>query len=308
MKPILHTTLHLAVLSGLALTASAGTVTITDVYAHNEKTNYNLAVDEMIIGSGMNDVNHPDEQTSWPPATDPSTWMATGSGYQDEWQSGDLLGDGDEGEDLPTNDKIGWAAFDLDSAIADLDKLYLWNIREATAQGRRVVTYNVYHAETPTVPLTHGPTGGTSIDYDFSSGGWTKLNTGGPLTITQRGASPDPANAVIDLGGVTARYVAIEILSNAGDTGRTGFAEVGITTSGGSGTPAPKITSVTKSGSTVTVEFEGTDGETYDLNKSTTLDFSSLNSVDDVTLSGTTGTLQDTGATEDEAYYRVEQR
>lgn len=73
--------------------------------------------------------------------------------------------------------------------------------------------------------------------------------------------------------------------------------------------PAPKVTSITKSGTTVTVEFEGTDGTTYDLNKSTDLDFSVPDIKDTVTLSGTTtGTLEDTTATESAAFYRVEEQ
>jgi hypothetical protein len=69
-----------------------------------------------------------------------------------------------------------------------------------------------------------------------------------------------------------------------------------------------KITSITKSGSTVTVQFEGIDGETYDLNKSTTLDFTTPDIKGTTTLSGTTGTLEDTTATEEKAFYRVEQQ
>lgn len=69
-----------------------------------------------------------------------------------------------------------------------------------------------------------------------------------------------------------------------------------------------KITSITKSGSTVTVAFEGVDGKTYDLNKSTTLDFTTPDIKDTATLSGTAGTLEDTTATEEKAFYRVEQQ
>ncbi|MCH7227092.1 hypothetical protein [Haloferula sp. A504] len=70
-----------------------------------------------------------------------------------------------------------------------------------------------------------------------------------------------------------------------------------------------EIVSISKANDVVTVQFKGTDGETYDLNKSTTLDFSTLDSQDSITLSGTdTGELQDTGATEDAAFYRVEQQ
>jgi len=72
---------------------------------------------------------------------------------------------------------------------------------------------------------------------------------------------------------------------------------------------APEIISVTRSGDLVTVQFVGIDGATYALNKSTTLDFSTLNSQNSITLDGTdTGELQDTNATEDSAFYRIEQQ
>lgn len=95
------------------------------------------------------------------------------------------------------------------------------------------------------------------------------------------------------------------VLGNQGGINAT-FNALSITPSDSPLSP-PKVTSITKSGSTVTVEFEGADGATYDLNKSTDLDFSTLDSKDSVTLSGTTtGTLQDTNATESSAFYRVE--
>jgi len=71
----------------------------------------------------------------------------------------------------------------------------------------------------------------------------------------------------------------------------------------------PRITSVKKSGNTVTIKFTGADGATYDLNKSTTLDFSSLNSVGSIKLDGTnTGELEDPNATEEAAFYRIEEQ
>jgi hypothetical protein len=63
-------------------------------------------------------------------------------------------------------------------------------------------------------------------DYDFSSGGWTKFNTTGTLS------APKAGNSIVDLSGVSARYIALEILTNHGDTyqgGRVGFLETAIT-------------------------------------------------------------------------------
>ena len=206
----------MATLAFTATSANADAIAVSDVYGHNEKDNYDGKINDMIIGSGMNGYGV-DGNPGWPVGEgDPSTWTATSNGYQSEWQSQDLLDD-----ELPVNDKIGWAAFDLGAATANLDELYLWNVRENS--GRYTKTFNVYVAETPTVALTHGPKDGTSIDYDFSSGGWTLINTGGPLNGTYRG------NQVVSLGGNTARYVAVEILSNNGDGNRVGLAEVGIT-------------------------------------------------------------------------------
>lgn len=212
--------------SGLADGAVAGSLEgvhyasyaldIVDVYAHNERDNFEGKVNDMINGSGMNGLgingarNFPSGQGL------PSTWQVTSNSYQAEWQSQDLL---DAGEN-PTNGKIGWTVFDLGSVKSSLDELHIWNIREASA--RRTATFNVYVAAAPTVALAHGPTTTTSIDYDFSSGGWTKINSS-ELTGTFQGYQ------VVDLDGINGRYVAIEILSNGGDAARVGLAEVAIT-------------------------------------------------------------------------------
>ena len=68
----------------------------------------------------------------------------------------------------------------------------------------------------------------------------------------------------------------------------------------------PQVTSITKTGATVTVEFTGAEGVSYGLNKSLNLDFTTPNIVDTTAVSGGTGTLEDTSATTDAAFYRVE--
>jgi hypothetical protein len=74
---------------------------------------------------------------------------------------------------------------------------------------------------------TYSNTGRTPQgDYDFNSGGWTLFNTAGTLTATKAGIS------TVELRGVSARYLALEILTNHGDTyngGRVGFDEIAIT-------------------------------------------------------------------------------
>jgi hypothetical protein len=70
-----------------------------------------------------------------------------------------------------------------------------------------------------------------------------------------------------------------------------------------------KITSITRAGTTVTIAFVGTAGTSYALNKSLDLNFTVPNIKSTLYLSGTTsGTLQDTSATEPAAFYRVEQQ
>ena len=68
------------------------------------------------------------------------------------------------------------------------------------------------------------------------------------------------------------------------------------------------ISSLVISGGTATLQFTGTDGQSYSLNKATDMSFSSSNIVDSVALSGSTnGVLQDASVSENEAFYRVEQ-
>jgi hypothetical protein len=211
-------------------------VPVVEVFCHNEKENHGGKPSDMISGTGMN--GNPFEQyappTSWSwPTNNPSEWIATGGGYADEWQSGDLLEAQTPAEDLdpagvvlgdgvaPTGGKVGWAVFDLGESVVALDHLYLWNQRENS--GRYSKSFNVHVAAAPTVAVPHGPTGGNSRDYDFASGGWTLINGGGALAGTQQGSQ------IISLQGLTARYVAVEILANNGDENRVGLAEVGIT-------------------------------------------------------------------------------
>ncbi|MCH7228951.1 hypothetical protein [Haloferula sp. A504] len=68
----------------------------------------------------------------------------------------------------------------------------------------------------------------------------------------------------------------------------------------------PEVTSITKAGDTVTIDFTGAEGASYGLNKSANLDFTTPNIVDTAVVSGGTGTLEDTAATDDASFYRVE--
>ena len=203
--------------------SSADTLTIVDVFAHNEQNNFDGNIRDQISGTGMNGYTYSGngnvEPVGWPPATDPSTWTADSNAYQDEWQSRDLLDD-----ENPVNGKIGWVVYDLGD-VYTLDELFIWHIRENN--GRFATDFDVLVAEAPSVAVPNGPTNGTSVDYDFTSGGWTSVATG--LAGSFRGTSQ------VDLSGNDGRYVAIKIDGNNGDNDRVGFAEVGIT-----GVPVPE--------------------------------------------------------------------
>lgn len=115
----MHQKLLLSGLAGLgsviAGVANAAVVPITEVYAHNEFSNFTQGEDDMINGSGMNG-NPETGEIGWPTGEGlPSTWTATSTGYQSEWQSGKRLSGA-------TNSKIGWAIFDL-GATSSLDDL-----------------------------------------------------------------------------------------------------------------------------------------------------------------------------------------
>ena len=108
-----------------------------------------------------------------PDANDPGTWTATGQAWQDDWQGNGPLNVGTNASG--TNGKFGWVTFDFGSITA-LGDIYIWNVSEATAQGRRVNTYNIYYANTPTVaPVSGNGNAAASVDYNFASGGWTQL-------------------------------------------------------------------------------------------------------------------------------------
>lgn len=224
----LRTALPIAALAGFALAANAAIVIpATDIFTHNEKDNFGGNPGDLINGSGMND----NDTTGGPLVGDPSTWTATSSSYQAEWQSGDLLLAQTPAEDLDPsggsigdgnggiNGKIGWAIVDLGASTVDLENIYIWHIRENS--GRVATDFNVYLADAPTVAPFHGPTGNNSRDYDFASGGWSSVATG--LVGTQRG------DEVVSLGGATGRYIGLEIINNNGDGDRVGFAELAVT-------------------------------------------------------------------------------
>ena len=211
-------TLAATALASLALTLTAATAapaaTIVSQTGSHGGDEYANGMISLTNGSGI---------TKTDPA-DPATWVFNGSAYADEWMATYLAG--------ASNSKVAWGAFDL-GASKRLVKLWLCNNNYGGGVSG-VAQYNLYYADSPAVSLpaqpakaTYATTGLTPQgDYNFASGGWTKFNTTGALSATKAGINS------IDLTGISARYLAVEILSNHGDTyqgGRVGFDEVAVT-------------------------------------------------------------------------------
>ena len=159
----------------------------------------------VIDGSGMNKVD-PD---------DPATWTVSSSAWADDWQ----------GFAAPTANG-NWAVLDLGAPMV-LDRMYLWNVQEASALDRGMNTFNLWHTNQPTVAVP--ATGANVTNYEFSSGGWTLLNPDEPLALAMGSGVGDQSQSFDVSGASGSQYIGIEILSNHGSTQRVGFGEVAFT-------------------------------------------------------------------------------
>jgi hypothetical protein len=199
---------------GFAFTANAGVVPIISASGHNGGNGWNDGdLSDAYSTSGINTSADPN---------DPSTWVTTGNDWQDGWGASTQLNPG-----ATANSKIGWITFDLGSTVANLDKMYIWNRRDQ-GNDEGVSSYKLYYATAPTVAVPAPVAAGTEYgDYDFASGGWTLHSSG---NLTKRNSSVgNGAENVLSLGGISARYVAIEILSSTNPDTRVGLDEVAIT-------------------------------------------------------------------------------
>jgi hypothetical protein len=145
---------------------------------------------------------------------DDSTWLHDNN-WETGWQ-GRLNGQ-------PTT----WVVADLGANFSNLQSLYLWNVNEGSATGRGVRQMDIYYSSSPSVtPVIEQP-------YNFSSGGWTQLNS--TFTIPEGTGLPagNVFSSKIDLVAISsARYIGFDLLSNYNmDTDKTGLAEVQITLS-----------------------------------------------------------------------------
>ena len=213
-----------ATMLGSVFSSSAALVPIAGVTGHNGGQGHgeeNGTLGEMIDQYGM-------DTTANGTPDDPASWLTPTNSWPDEWQSSALLDN-----EISANGKIGWAAVDLGSEVADLDNLFIWHNRENNQ--RFAASYNIYYATSPDVALPADPGSENSNgDYDFASGGWTQL--GDLRTGTHQG------NETVALDGITARYFAFEIITNNGHLDRVGFAEIAVT-SGSVDTTPPTLAS-----------------------------------------------------------------
>lgn len=221
---------------GLTLIPFAGgaIVNVTGVSGHNggnwPSTLGHLTdmVNATNVGWATSDHN-PGIDTSADP-TDPSTWINNSGTWQSEW-----LGDGRLDSTTSANNKIGWVTLDLGSVTSDLENLYIWSGRY-NSTGEDVRDFNVYYSSgvginaIPATPNSKSWAGGSqaNADYDFSVGDWTQIGSTATLPSPSSPYGPDD---IIDLGGVSARYIGIEILTAENGTipDRVGFAQIEIT-------------------------------------------------------------------------------
>ena len=192
--------------------ASASVITIGSATASSGGDQYANGVPSIYNGSGITKTD----------ANDPTTWSNSGSAYQDELMSWYLPAGA-------TNNKLAWIAIDL-SSPQSLGTLFLFNTNYQGGPSG-VNSINIYYATSPTVGLPAAPNKNTFAttgltpqgDYDFASGGWSLFGSS---------TAPKAGVGTYDMSGVTAQYIAIEVLSNHGDTykgGRTGIDEIAVT-------------------------------------------------------------------------------
>jgi len=155
-------------------------------------------------------------------SNDDSTWL-----HDTDWETG--------WQGQLNGQPKTWVVADLGANLSTLRSLYLWNVNEGSATGRGVHQMDIYYSSSPSVtPVTEQP-------YNFSSGGWTQLNS--TFTIPEGTGLPagNVFSSKIDLSAISsARYIGFDLLSNYNnDTFRTGLAEVQFSTIPLSSVPEP---------------------------------------------------------------------
>lgn len=205
-----------AATAAFSLSANAALVTVTSASGHNGGNGHsNGDLSDAYSTSGIDTSADPN---------DPSQWITNSSGWTEGWGASAQLDP--VGPPATANGKIGWITFDFGSTVTGLDQMYIWNRRD-NGQDEGVDSYNLYYATAPTVAVPAPVGSGTTYgDYDFASGGWTAHSSG---NLTIRAAQGNGAEDVLALGGISARYVAVEILSSINPDNRVGLDEVAFT-------------------------------------------------------------------------------
>ncbi len=117
---------------------------------------------------------------------------------------------------------------DFGSVVDNLDTMYMWASSSGNTQSgaEQVRNFNIYHssgvgiASLPGMPQSKATTG----DYDFSLGDWAQIGSTQDL-----GTSTGAPNVSQSLGGVSAQYVAIEVMSIGGVDNRMAIAQIEFT-------------------------------------------------------------------------------
>jgi hypothetical protein len=156
-------------------------------------------------------------------ANDPSTWTYSGGSWGQEYKGNSRLSGA-------LNSKIGWIVIDLGSEVTSLSNMFFWNCRSQSTT-ENMQDFNLYYSSgvgidaLPAMPNSKGTTG----DYDFSSGDWTKLNAGGNLVLPVNGSNNNTPQLTIDLEDISAQYLGIEVLTTGDNTKtRIGIAQIEI--------------------------------------------------------------------------------
>jgi len=138
---------------------------------------------------------------------DPANWTWTSGSYQQTWHANSELDN-----TTSANGKIGWVVMDFGNVVDDLENMYMWasSTSQTLSGAEQVRNFNIYHSSgsgisaLPAMPNSKGTTG----DYDFSIGDWAQIGSTQDL-----GTASGAVNVIQSLGGISARYIAIEVMT-----------------------------------------------------------------------------------------------
>jgi hypothetical protein len=200
-----------AAMTAFSLSANAATIVpVTGITGHDGGNWPSSAGHLTDMVNATNPTLIPTSPTATPGMTmtgsDPAFWTWSGN-YQQTWHANSELDN-----NTSANGKIGWVIMDFGTVQANLENMYMW----ATSTGQtgsgdeQVRDFNIYSSSgvgittLPGMPNSKSTTG----DYDFSVGDWSQVGCTQDL-----GTSSGTVNVIQSLGGISARYVAIEVIT-----------------------------------------------------------------------------------------------